>query len=89
MQYVGRIFDGRSRFAADYCSAFFDTRAEAAEACFKARPKAQRCMISETRYNDDLKAVVPTHYGVEWVDRPRAAPSKWFTWLRPVSAPAP
>jgi len=83
MQFVGRVFTERSRVVPDYCSALFPTRGEAIEACFKARPNAQRCMVSEARYNDDLKAVVPTHYGVQWIDRPKVQPaeSSWLTWL--------
>lgn len=83
MQFVGRVFDGRSRFVPVYCSEVFATRAEAAAACFKARPKHKRCMVSEARYNGELKEIMPTHYGIQWVDRPKPRPAKWLTWLRP------
>lgn len=70
MQFVGRVYEGRSRVVPDFTSDFYATRAEAAEACFIKRPNAQKCMVSEARYNEDLKETVPTHYGVQWIDRP-------------------
>jgi hypothetical protein len=80
MQFVGRIYENGS---VSYCSKIKETRAEAAEACFKARPKSLRCMVSEARYNDSLKETVPTHDGVQWVDRPKTRPATWLAWLRP------
>jgi hypothetical protein len=83
MKYVGRIF---SRGSLDYCSAIFDNRLEAASACFAARPEATTCITSEARYNEDLKAVVPTHYGVQNHHRgpasSQAAPPSLLSWLQ-------
>lgn len=74
MQFIGRVFDERSRVVPIYTSKVFPMRAEAADACFTARPKAARCMVSEARYNESLKDIVATHYGVQWIERPTKRP---------------
>lgn len=77
IEYIGRVFDDRARFAVDFQSQVCTTRAEAARTCFDFRPKAQRCMVSEAHDG------VATHNGIQWVDRPRPRPKRsWLLALR-------
>jgi len=63
--FAGRIYKNG---ALDYCSEFFPTRDQAIAACLKARPSADRVMTSEVRFNEQLRQMVPTHYGIQWTD---------------------
>lgn len=74
IEYIGRVFDDRTRFAVDYQSKVCATRAEAVQACFDARRKAYRCMVSEAH---DGKA---THRAIQWVERPKPRPRR--RWSR-------